>query len=205
MNITDLIFVLIWVILLYYFMQLNFNLISHNFGLRGTEVINKLQFYWILSFLLLYNQYKIIYNSVKYLNYIIIINTITFYNSNVVNIMKILGNFILIVLILLVGISYYPIILNFILNITGITISNIPNYIALIVTYLVIFLTLNFINAGSFYLIPLFVIVVSLDINTLSFIVLPLLFKNLNLYLNHKYIFIFILVSFISYYKHSLI
>jgi hypothetical protein len=204
-NMVDLSLILVAVSLLYYFMQLNFNLISHNFGLRGTELTNKLQLYWTISLFLLYIQFKINYDIIRYLSYGIIINITSLHNVVYNNTPKLLSSSILFLLFLLVAISYYPIILNFLLNLAGISISNVPNYTSAIITYTIVFIILNFLNPLNFNFIFIYIILLSLNLTTLNFLLIPLLFKFNYVYLNHKYIFIFILTSFINYYKHSLI
>lgn len=203
-NTIDLLLVLILIVLLYYFMQLNFNLISHNFGLRGTELVDKLQLYWTIALSLIYIQIKIICNTMWYINYKISINTnllgiMTYYNAP-----NIIYNIIFLALVILVGISYYPIILNFVLNLTGVTISSIPNYTAIVIIYISIFTMLNFINPINFNFLFATMVLVYIDINTLNFLIIFLLFKYSYIHLNHKYILIFILVSFTNYYKHTL-
>lgn len=201
----DFISILIFIAILYYFMQLNFNLISHNFGLRGMELTNKLQFYWAISVVLIYVQSKIKFTTMGYTNYINVININNFHKIPYESSSKLISYVILITLISLVVMSYYPIILNFMLNITGISMSNLPNYITTIVLYIVIFISLNFFNILNSSLISSYIIIFGLEPIILNFLITSFMFKTNYLYLNHKYIFIFILVSFTNYYKHNLL
>ncbi len=169
------------ILLFYLFMQINFNFISHNFGFKVLQFINKdlLLILW-LTILFLFKM--ALYNNILFYN-----SYIRFLSRNSISLIK---HLILFLLIFLINVSLLILINNFLWNCIQYNLINfqINFHIILIVFYYLLIYTFTYVNL---YLIT-YASIFLLDF--ISFIIL--LFTNIKLFETHKLI-IHLLMFFI--------
>jgi len=182
--------------LVYVFIQLNFSLVSHNFGIKSSQFVNTMQMFFIIfAFLITALLWKVSIN----FNYIgIINNTSIFIKSFRKNILNVKSRYIILMVIIssTVVISFYPLINDFLWKVNSISVLNIPITIGSVVSLLVVLIYSIFFRLNVYYLLLLITLstYVKVDYLIITFIILSTNVVNLL----HTSVLIFVLVSYLN-------
>lgn len=181
--------------LLYIFIQLNFNLVSHNFGIRSSEFVNTIQLFFIVFLVLILRIISVVKAFSTGLKYFIV-----YMNSGIIIIFLgvvyrtryIFYGLSLVITILL---SFYPLINDFLWKINCISVLNIPINFPNLIIFIIIYTYLVFFSFNPYYIL---ILLYSTKLDP-YFTVLVIILYLLNLYYSiHTNILVILILNFIN-------
>ena len=178
--------------MVYIFIQTNFSLVSHNFGIRGNQFTSLTQFFIILLMLVVTYTYHVYNISISFLynSTYLLWTRLTFLKPNLYVFYTLITLFILSLVIL----SFYPLFIDFIKQVFKYDLLNIP-YNFYIITLFIFLLSYILLYRVYVYLI-LLVLLISLNNNYFIYLPVVLIFyKNNWIYILHLCILIFLLTT----------
>lgn len=185
-------------LLLYIFIQLNFNLVSHNFGIRGSQFVNTVQFFSLIFLVLILKSVSFIKSFNLSLKYFIIgmgTGVVRVFLLGQKSTMYIFYSCLTFLIILL---SFYPLINDFLWKLNSASVLNIPINFPNLVTFIIIYTYLAFFMYMPYYLM-VFIYSSILGISYMS--IVPILYTVGFVGAIHTGVLMILVYNFINYNK----
>jgi len=185
-------------ILLYIFIQLNFNLVSHNFGIKSSQFVNTIQFFFLV-FLFIILRILLVIKTFNYSlkNFILYVDTrLTRTFSLGHKLTRYL--FYLTSLVLTIVLSFYPLINDFLWKVNCISILNIPINFPNLIILIIIYTYSVFFTSTTYYLLLL---IYSITLGPQYMLMLTVIYSFKASNIIHNNILIILILNFINYNK----